>query len=697
MSEIVFEELTLQNFGSIAEATLALEGRGLLLIQGDNQDDGSANSNGAGKSWLIDGLSWVLYGTTARGVTGDSVVNRVAGKNCYGRVTFRDGTDQYEVLRHRKHSKHKNRLLLIQNGVDITKGTDKLTQDALNKIIGCTHEVFVASIYAGQEQLPNLPAMTDKELKTLIEDAAGGKVLELAYEIARDRKSQAERTALAIGEERRRVAQTVTDAEGRIERAQKQSANWRAERLQKIEAQTTALASDTARVRKIKAEIAAVDESAVKTRIEDTLAKLQAIKDFTPPDAPMPTFATRTLDPPRPKEGSLAFELALESGKLERLVGDIDMAKRVFAHELGHLADRVGSACGECGKTYAAEDLERRKGQIAAQARALNRDRAELSQKLEDCQKRLNAAKQEDERRLQTWERVCKQNAEEYETECARLRAEYEIALEAHKSALAAKRAELAALDTSSLMRALERERETQKRLDVLRNEATCLLATAKLRKDRIEELRAEVDPHRAEIESATKEHENLCSLYEETALKHDEACRKLDVAKAAVEVFAPDGVRGEILDTVTPFLNDRTAMYLGALSDGNITAQWSTIGSTGKGELREKFHIAVDNSKGADSFEGLSGGERRKVRLATAMALQDLVASRAYKPIRLFAADEVDDALDVSGLERLMGLLEEKARTTGTVLLVSHNDLGMWCREQVTMVKKGGVSCLAA
>jgi len=163
-----------------------------------------------------------------------------------------------------------------------------------------------------------------------------------------------------------------------------------------------------------------------------------------------------------------------------------------------------------------------------------------------------------------------------------------------------------------------------------------------------------------------------------------------------AVKVFGPAGVRAHVLDTVTPYLNERTQEYLGALADGNIHAEWSTLGKTAKGELREKFNIDVMNDKGAESFAGLSGGEKRKVRLATAMALQDMVASRATKPINIFIADEVDHALDESGLERLMGVLERKARERGTVLVISHNSLSDWIDNVITVTKSGGLATAA-
>ena len=163
-----------------------------------------------------------------------------------------------------------------------------------------------------------------------------------------------------------------------------------------------------------------------------------------------------------------------------------------------------------------------------------------------------------------------------------------------------------------------------------------------------------------------------------------------------AVEVFGPAGVRAHILDTVTPFLNAKTAEYLTALSDGNLTATWTTLGKTAKGEIREKFNIEVNSVTAGDSFGSLSGGEKRKVRLACAMALQDLVASRATKPIDLFIGDEIDHALDPAGLERLMGVLEQKAKERGTVLVISHGDLTDWIRQVMVVTKSGGYSTVS-
>jgi DNA repair exonuclease SbcCD ATPase subunit len=194
------------------------------------------------------------------------------------------------------------------------------------------------------------------------------------------------------------------------------------------------------------------------------------------------------------------------------------------------------------------------------------------------------------------------------------------------------------------------------------------------------------IDAHKANIE----EREKQVEAAKQTALA---AIEDEQYAQAVVTVFAPAGVRARRLDEATPFLNQRTAHYLGSLADGAIEAFWTTLTENkSKKELLEKFSVTVEKvGVGSGSFKNLSGGEKRKVRLACALALQDLVATRAAKSLDLFVGDEIDDALDDAGLERLMGVLEEKARDRGTVLVISHNDIKDFVRKTIQVTKVNG------
>lgn len=168
-----FLKLQVENFMAIASAEVELDQRGLVLIQGVNSGDTSAASNGAGKSTLMNSLMWCLYGETAHGVKGDDVLSTGHEKNCRVMVTVEDEGKKYAIIRHRKHKEFKNRLIVRGEDGDMTKGKDTLTQTFVERLIGASKEVFMASIYASQEAMPDLPGMSDKSLKTIVEEAAG--------------------------------------------------------------------------------------------------------------------------------------------------------------------------------------------------------------------------------------------------------------------------------------------------------------------------------------------------------------------------------------------------------------------------------------------------------------------------------------------------------------------------------------------
>lgn len=636
--------LAIRNFMAIGEVkTLPLDDKGLVLIQGENEDDSSQESNGAGKSSIADALCWCFYGETARGESGDQIINRSAKKDTVVEVLIADDTGtEYRVSRHRKHKTYKNMLRLeALHGtvwVDLTKGTDKLTQELVNKVLGCGYDVFSSAIYAGQERMPDLPGMTDKQLKMLVEESAGIDQLQAAHEVARGRLNMAKTELTNVGAKVMSLTSRLESLDESIKEATDRSVafeNGKAHRLIQIEKHI-----DEAKVQ-LKPGLG----PAIKTRLQqldtkaaDIRAKIAASNDERDTEKALERELTQAQQALQWGEKSLAEAIA-NAQKLK--------------HALDHVSDKIGSACGECGHVIEAADLAQ--SEAAAKKSAI-----EAAQKAKQLKSDLEALRERS---------VSAQKA-----------------LDEHRAAMTDVSAQASALSDLEAQRG-----KLQKGLTEWEAEASTLNALQLA----MGEEKIKTNPHLAEInrlydriEDATDE---LTQVREEQA----KAQQAVDLAEAAVRVFGPAGVRAHILDTVTPYLNSRTSEYLTTLTDGNISAVWSTVSTTAKGELREKFVIDVASSTGGETFKSLSGGEKRKVRLACAMALQDLVSSRATKPINLFIADEIDHALDSAGLERLMTILEAKSHDKGTVLVISHTDLRDWIRKSITVTKKGGKSAL--
>lgn len=634
-----FKTLEIANFLAISAASVNLDGRGLLLIQGLNEDDSSAESNGAGKSSIADALCWCLYGETARGVSGDAVINRKTGKNTKVSLMIEDGAETYLVERHRKHKTGKNSLQVAQIGVDgcdLTKGTDKLTQDVVNQIIGSSYEVFRASIYAGQEGFPDLPGMTDKNLKTLVEEASGVTVLEKAYAVARADLALTKDGLIKAETDKLRAEEAVTRLADDMIACDHELRTWDLKRTERIKLIVEAARGNAEKARLI--TVKPVDVETLRISIADLDNAIAAVE-------------TEKQEERRLVERDAAEQrnLALARAGYERSRTDAKRKKDA----LDGLAHKIGCSCGACGRAFTADDI------LPATEIAKDDLRGAL-----------------DEMRLHK-ERL--ESAQKSAQSAADALGAFRVSM-TDLSKTVDQRASLIAE-----LRHIEEMLRDREGLVKLVNDS----------KARIEELKREENPHLKTRERLSERQEKATTAMRDadTAFRAAEAAAGR--AAQVAEVFSPAGVRAHILDTVTPFLNAQTAKYLSVLSDGNIDATWTTLTKTAKGELREKFAIEVASKTGGDGFGSISGGEKRKVRLSTALALQDLVASRAVKPIELFFGDEIDDALDEPGLERLMTILEEKARERGTVMVISHRDLKDWISQVIMVTKRDGASTI--
>ncbi|EPZ8317499.1 AAA family ATPase [Klebsiella pneumoniae] len=633
-----FLTLEVENFMALANAKVELDQRGLVLIQGVNAGDSSAASNGAGKSTLMNSLMWCIYGETSHGVKGDDVLSTGHEKNCRVKVTIEDEGKRYAIIRHRKHKEFKNRLIVRGEDGDMTKGKDSLTQEFVERLIGASKEVFMASIYASQEAMPDLPGMSDKNLKTIVEEAAGVDRLTKAYAIARERANAAAARMETTKTKMDACLSLVESAQNELESAKTSSEAWERDRSERLDVARADLVGAEVTLTEVEMELRSLPEQIRDT--ENAICKeREKLASKEEHDAKLVKVRGAITD----IRASIRITENIQKEAMQRA--------RAFKVKAEEVNTKVGEPCPTCGKAYCVEDLSTVKESFVEQARS------EISQ------------------------------AQASATSVAKYQEHLEKALKIESSLVAS------TPDVSAIISRIE---QLTKELGTLRHrekEVVAVEALVARARSEVDRITKETNPFLAVIkrheESLAANKSNYGVL--KTELKNiQEQALLLDKAR---QVYSPAGVRSHILTSVTPFLNAQTAEYLNTLSDGNIVAEWSTMESTKKGEWRDKFNISVRKIGASKTFQTLSGGEKRKVRIACSLALQDLVASRASKNIELFIGDEIDDALDTAGLERLMGILEAKARERGTVMIISHKEMKSWFRETITVEVKEGRS----
>ncbi|MGS9896533.1 AAA family ATPase [Acinetobacter baumannii] len=643
-----FLTLKINNFLTIGEARLDLANRGLLLVQGENKDNTSADSNGSGKSSIVDALCWCLYGTTARDVTGDMVINKTAKKDCSVELTIHDNGQCYKVARHRKHATHKNALIVLKTDIhgnelpngNITKGTDKESQELVIDIVGSTLDVFMSSVYAGQEMMPNLPALTDKNLKVLIEEAAGIQVLEQAHTVAKRKLAEVKGKLSNKLSIRDNFATVLATMQAQLAETQAKLAQFDATKETRAKTVLAEVLPLRQAVENIKATIGNTDINSLNAEKQSIVAAISKIEVIT--------NQVQQL-------GKIRDDLGVKYRITSNTYNSLHTNLNNLATKIRGIDGLVGTPCTQCGKPYCKDDLQQARSTQLAHAQNVKQEALKAKAEMEQAKAEFDLA----EKNLAEFVQNNPHDARKLYADLAAV----EGAIAAFNSSND---------DISRKMTEIERIKTRAKGVMTEQNPFKAMEADQQAKIADYVNKNSAIDQEITQLQQAVELHEH------------------------AVQIYGPSGVRAHILDTVTPFLNERTEDYLGALTDGNTHAVWSTLTLNSKKELKEKFTIDVRDNTGGESFKGLSGGEKRKVRLATALALQDLVASRASKPISLFIGDEIDDALDKSGLERLMGVLERKARERGTVIVVSHSELRDWIDDVVVVTKENGYSTVS-
>jgi len=148
------EALQLHGFKSFQDRTEVVfsnRAPGLYSVSGRNDCEPSLGANGVGKSSLWDAVCWCLFGKTARGQRGASVICAGYRGPTEVRVLFSLATHpgcRYQLVR----TQRPNTLRLIE-GVDVALGDEggrDVSQEDVESLIGMDYELFLACVLIGQ-------------------------------------------------------------------------------------------------------------------------------------------------------------------------------------------------------------------------------------------------------------------------------------------------------------------------------------------------------------------------------------------------------------------------------------------------------------------------------------------------------------------------------------------------------------------
>lgn len=688
---------------SYPELDLSLANRGLVLVEGPN---------GAGKSSIFEGMTWTLFGKTTKKLSAVDVIRETADHRpikgqTQGYVELDVNGQQVLVYRHREHKQHANRLLLYCQGTDITRGTDVETQKILCDLLGLENDTWnvVVSFPQGGTEFVGLSDAAQKAvLDRLFQLDRFGVACEkakLALRTARDGKigtsAQLQTLRVQLGEAEREVVNyeskrnecennrqlTINGCQAQLNELRLSAPaeptelfNW----LQAYQAAGHQERHTNALLRqgKLQRDLqwAAEKRGEIERRIQSSSQSLS------------PDF--QQMRKPHHYDDENTLRRQYDQRRVD--IGKLEAEHTANQRQLAQLQLTLGKFDGTCPMCKSKLDAEQEQ-RVIGDARTTFR---EITDQQQDIQRRI--------RELQKEQKSYEQSFEEFAAYAAHL-AEKQL-----RDQIAALRLDELAAETqcvkieteleeankcvNELQQLHQKYSECKAQYDYIQSQKATHQLQCKQFEEKILQCQQYVNPYVEMISQTKARIAQLTSQIVELEAREQSLQLDCDLNEFWVTGFGNQGVKQLFYENMLPAINSKANAYLSTIGNGALSVQFASQTKLQSGELRDKLDCQVQVAGGGGTYQKCSGGERRRIDLATLMAIGDISSSRVNAAINLRVLDEPFDDLDQEGCEQVIAVLQQLAEKHGTVLVTTHSDhLKSLIAQRIRVEKRGGCS----
>jgi len=161
-------------------------------------------------------------------------------------------------------------------------------------------------------------------------------------------------------------------------------------------------------------------------------------------------------------------------------------------------------------------------------------------------------------------------------------------------------------------------------------------------------------------------------------------------------EAFGKKGIQAMIIEQAIPAIQENANEILSKVSDNQMSLQFLTqkFKKSVAEELIETLEIKITDSFGERDYEMFSGGEAFRINFAIRVALSKFLASRSGIHLKFLAMDEGFGTLDVAGREDLVKTINSIRKDFAKIIMITHiQELKDLFPTQILVTKKEGES----
>jgi DNA repair exonuclease SbcCD ATPase subunit len=661
---ILLKNITLRNFLSIGQVTQAVDfnRQDLTLILGENLDlGGDGARNGTGKTSLIQGLSYALFGVPINSIRKDNLVNRTNGKGMLVTLEFSVGGIDYKIERGRKP----NLLRFyvnndLQKGTDDAQGENKETQVAIEKVLCMSSSMFRHIVALNTYSEPFL-ALKNNEQREIIEQLLGitllsekAETIKVLLKETKDGIQSEEFKVKAVEEANKRVKEQIESLIRRQGLWQKKHESDLAylvaqyDELSQIDIDSELLAHKELVIWNQKKKqqdtynaLLARQTAWKQKQDKDINDLLNQAEKLTRIDIVQEILAHRALV----EYNTKSKEIADRDKEVARINKDIDKENKLIEKLNVEIIKLLAHQCYACGQDFHDEQ----------HAKVL----ADKEKMLEDAQFHvttlLNQLKELNDKDIVLGDKP----KTHYKTEAEAIRHGSDAEnirtkiLEKEKEVdpYAEQLVELTSVEVGPMP---VTHYDTEAQAIEHRSKVSGLL-------QQIETKAAESDPY---AEQVTEMESNALQSIDFDAI--NKLTKTMEHQKFLLDILTSKDsfVRKKIIDQNLSYLNSRLTHYL------------DKIGLPHQVVFQNDLTVEITELGRELDFDNLSRGERNRLILGLSFAFRD-VWENLYSPINTLFIDElIDSGLDTMGVENAIAILKDMSRRRHkSIWLVSHRE----------------------
>lgn len=641
-----------------------------------------AGDNGAGKSALLDAMTWALWGK-ARSNSADDLIHQGATEMRVA-LTFGLGGQTYQVIRQRKAGKAGQSLLELQTLAGgkwrgLAEDTISKTQKKISRLLRLDHETFVNSAFLMQGRADEFTLKTPAERKQVLADILGLEQWEKYEERAKERAAKAAEAIAAIdrqiadldaelarrGEYETDLAAAQSIALELAERVRAAEREWHSleqarQLLVGLQRQIDDLTRNMVRtekdLREAKADLAVaeakVDAAALARELEAAQAMLAGL------DA---------REAEREQETEARQSLAAESGELRGANEAMQAEAETLKKRAATLQATTEPTCPTCGRPLSEADRARLLADLDAEVetrRAKYRDHKArldaLSSELA-VRDRALAVLAADLRERPAWQRRV---------------AELQAAIAAADEARAA--IERMVIRRDRWQANLADDRVQRDKLEAEAAQIEIQVRGAGDKQTELERLRLDHKIATERVGAARQRLHALDNFARQRAARIAERGQQAEAKGTYEELRAAFGKRGVpamIIEAAVPEIEETANALLNRMTNGQMHVRIDTQREIRTREMREALDINIADELGTRAYENYSGGEQFRINFAIRIALSKLLARRAGAQLQTLIIDEGFGTQDSQGRERLVAAINAIQDDFERILVITHID----------------------